>query len=64
MVKSQMICSGYCRNFLVKVHEPNSVTYLNLTPVVSGVIRCHSKIGHYLSMCSKEILDYMLKTRS
>jgi hypothetical protein len=43
------------RNVLFKAREPKSDTYVNVTPVVSGAIRCGSKIGHYLNMCSKEI---------
>jgi hypothetical protein len=44
------------QNFQYKISRPNSITYLNQTPLFEWcVIRCESKDGHQKDMCSEEI---------
>ena len=43
------------------VHMPNSVTYLNWTPIFEWcVVRCGSNNGHQTNICSK-VIGPMLK---
>ena len=43
-----------CR--VIEVSRPNSVTYLNWTPIFAGwVVRCRYKNGHKKDVCFKKI---------